>query len=91
MIVEKIRNFSSELKGYRVFFFGSRVTGKARHRSDFDIGIDGAKPLPAALFFSIEEALESLPTLYRIDWVDMGRISPSFKKQAMGHIEMIYG
>ncbi len=57
------------LRGYQIFLFGSRATGRAGERSDFDIGVIGERPLP------LEDAIEVPPPLYQIDWVDLHRAS----------------
>lgn len=41
LIRQEIMKVAPELRGYRIFLFGSRATGNARERSDFDIGILG--------------------------------------------------
>lgn len=43
-----------DLNKYRVFVFGSRVTGKSSERSDIDIGIDGATAVSAVIMESIK-------------------------------------
>jgi len=90
MLKHQLLRFESELKGHRVFLFGSRAAGTARALSDFDVGVDGDEPLPLRTFFAIEDAFDDLPTLYRIDWVDLKRASPAFGKRAMQHIELLY-
>jgi predicted nucleotidyltransferase len=47
--------------GYRVFLFGSHVSGEAGPRSDIDIGIEGPAPLDADVMQAIREACERLP------------------------------
>lgn len=74
---------------YRVFFFGSRVTGKGDERSDIDVGIEGQTPLPARALLDIQEDIENLPTLYKIDVVDFSRLDERFKKVAKEHSEVI--
>ncbi len=91
MIVEQIERFSAQLEGYRVFLFGSRASGQARERSDFDVGVLGDEPLPVDVFFAIEDAFDRLPTLHTIDWVDFGRVSTKFRREALKHVEVIYG
>lgn len=71
-----------DLKKYRVFFFGSRVRGDSFTTSDIDIGIQGSKKLPAKIKLDIEEDLEKLPILYKIELVDFNNVSPEFKKEA---------
>lgn len=95
IIKEEIRKIcvrmDVDLRGYQVVLFGSRVSGGAADRSDFDIGIFGAAPLPLSTFFKMEELIEEIPTLYRIDWVDLNRVSPGFLNEAMKHKELLYG
>jgi len=77
------------LKEYRLFFFGSRVSGKGSERSDIDIGIEGPKPVPVETIAKIREGLENIETLYSIDIVDFGSASGDFKKVAKEKIELI--
>jgi predicted nucleotidyltransferase len=94
-VKEEIRKvctrMEADLRGYRVVLFGSRASGRAADRSDFDIGIFGEAPLPLRIFYEMEELLEEIPTLYRIDWVDLNRVSPGFRHEAMKHTEVLYG
>lgn len=78
------------LRGHRVVLFGSRAAGTARERSDFDIGVDGDTPLPLSAFYAISDKLESLRTLYRIDWVDLCRTSNSFRSEALKCSKVLY-
>jgi predicted nucleotidyltransferase len=71
------------LRGHRVVLFGSRARGDARARSDFDLGVDGDGPLDLAHFYAVEDMLDAIPTLYRIDWVDLRRTSPEFRARAL--------
>jgi len=83
MITDVMRRNSGRLQGHRVFLFGSRARGQGRDRSDFDIGVIGDNPLPVQDFYAIEDQLEDLPTLYKIDWVDFNRASDRFRQIAM--------
>lgn len=78
------------LAGHRVVLFGSRARGDARPRSDFDLGVVGETPLPLADFYALADQLEVLPTLYRIDWVDLARTSETFRRAALEHAEVIF-
>jgi len=62
LIKQQLRKAAPKMKGYRVLLFGSRVTGKARDRSDFDVGIVGARPVPLQTFYEIDDLLESIET-----------------------------
>jgi predicted nucleotidyltransferase len=90
MIRRKLLEAAPLLKEYRVFLYGSRATGQARPRSDFDLGVYGDRPLPIKIFFEIEAMLDELPTLYKIDWVDFNRASQEFRERAMRDVEIMY-
>ncbi|MEK7510592.1 MAG: nucleotidyltransferase domain-containing protein [Patescibacteria group bacterium] len=77
------------LSEYRAFFFGSRVNGREDERSDIDVGIEGSRPVPSIAMLEIQEEMENLPTLYKIDLVDFSDVSEKFKKVAKQHIEVI--
>lgn len=89
MIKQALARFSGSLQDHQVILFGSRAGGPARPASDFDIGIKGEKPLAAKTFSDIEDALESLPTLYKIELVDLSRVSPSFLETANSKAEVL--
>lgn len=78
-----------DLNQFQIFFFGSRVEGKNIERSDIDIGIQGAHPLSSEVLSKIEEEIDKLPILYKIEIVDFSRVSPKFKKIAIQHIELL--
>jgi len=78
-----------DLGRYRVFFFGSRVSGKGTERSDIDIGIEGPGPVPAEAMFAIEEEIERIPTLYKIEVVDFRTVAQKFREVALQRVEQI--
>ena len=93
---EKLKKLILEVAGrhlnlsrYRLFFFGSRVSGIGDERSDIDIGIEGEEPLPAKLFADIADEVEELPILYKIEIVDFKKVSPDFREVALQHTEDI--
>ncbi|MBI2055826.1 MAG: nucleotidyltransferase domain-containing protein [Candidatus Sungbacteria bacterium] len=75
-----------DVTAYRVFFFGSRVTGKGTDRSDIDVGIEGP-PIPPHIWFDIQEEFENFPTLYKVEIVDFNRVSPRFRDIASQNTE----
>ncbi len=87
---ERFREFEQELEEYTVFLFGSRAGGSAKPRSDFDIGVLGPCPLPVKTFYKIEDMLDSIETLYTFDWVDLNRVSESFRNEALQDTEVLY-
>lgn len=84
-----VQEHVSHPEQYRVFLFGSRVAGQGNERSDIDIGIEGSAPLPPAEKASLEDALESLPLLYKIELVDFSTVPDDFRREAKKHIELI--
>lgn len=94
--IEKLKKETREIVGkhldlakYRVFFFGSRVTEKGTDRSDIDVGIDGPEPVPFEALMDIQEELEKLPVLYKIDVVDFRSVVSKFKEVALQHTELL--
>ena len=81
---------SSGLRGYRIVLFGSRAAGNARERSDFDIGIIGDEPVSLQTFYRIDDLLENIETLYKIDFVDLNRAVPSLKAEALKAMEPLF-
>lgn len=90
LIVDTLRANADRLRGYRVVLFGSRTRGTDKSRSDFDVGVIGTSPLPLSDFYAIEDMLDSLATLYSIEWVDLARANASFRQQAMKDARVIY-
>jgi len=73
-----------EMEGnYQLFLFGSRAGGGYDPKADIDIGIIADKPVEAKTMVNIKEALEQIPTLLKIDFVDFSMVSQGFRKIAM--------
>lgn len=60
--VKLCRRHSAE----KVILFGSRAKGTALERSDIDLAVSGVQDIS-----ELEEELEALPTLYKIDLVNL--------------------
>ena len=78
-----------DLYGYKVFFFGSRVIEKGDERSDIDVGIEGAKAIPLKTIGAIQESLDSIPMLYKIEIVDFKQVTHEFYDVAKKTVEAI--
>lgn len=78
-----------DLKKYKVFFFGSWVTGTARERSDIDVGIKGKAPMDVEQLSVLKGAIEGLRTLYKIDVVDFVGTGKDFQEVALQKVEEI--
>lgn len=68
---------------FRVFMFGSRAKGIGHEKSDIDIGIISATPITGKHFLAIQEKIEQIPTLLKIDVVDFNSVDNEFKKIAL--------
>ncbi len=90
-IRDQLDQVKGELAGYTVYLFGSRATGTARERSDFDIGVCGTQRLPLKTFYRISDLLDQIRTLYRIDWVDLHETTASFRQEALKNAKVLYG
>ncbi|PIU83462.1 MAG: nucleotidyltransferase domain-containing protein [Elusimicrobia bacterium CG06_land_8_20_14_3_00_38_11] len=78
-----------DLRNYKIFFFGSRVKGNNFPRADIDIGIEGSEELPVKIKLDIEEELDKLPTLYKIDFVDFKNVSDDFRIATLKYREYL--
>ena len=68
---------------HRVVLFGSRATGCASPRSDWDVGVIGPGPVDGAVLERMREALEALPTLRTFDVVDLTTAAPELRARAL--------
>ena len=74
---------------YKVFVFGSRVSGRAGKWSDYDIGIEGEEKVPTRSIMDIREALEESDLPYFVDVVDFNEVDEDFKKIAKQKIYLL--
>jgi uncharacterized protein len=75
-------------KEYRVFLYGSRVTGKAWKWSDYDVGIMGDGPVPTMTLVEIEDDLENSDLPVMVEVVDFYKVGESFKQLALQKVEL---
>ena len=74
---------------YRAFIFGSQANCDELIRSDIDVGILADAEIPAVNLFKINNAIENLPMLYKIDLVDFYWVSDRFKEVALSNVEWL--
>ena len=65
-IIRQIVRICWQHNAAEVFLFGSRAKGTERERSDIDIAVLGAEK-----FAVLEEEIADIPTLYKIDLVNL--------------------
>ncbi len=69
--------------GTRVWWFGSWPEGRARPRSDIDIAVLPPPEVPPERVAAFRAAVDELPTLYRIDLVDLREVSEEFRARIL--------
>ena len=70
-------------ESFHLYLFGSHAQGTATQGSDYDLGVLGDRPCPPGLLSELEEVGDALPTLDKLDWVDLARVTKSFRNEAM--------
>lgn len=93
-LMEALRRLPGEVlatnEPVEIFLFGSRASGTADPRSDFDIGIRAAHVLDGREMAEIRDRLESVPILQTIDVVDFSCVSEEFQSLATRDRIMVY-
>lgn len=75
-----IQNTVSRLcPGSSIYGFGSRMIGNPTSYSDFDVAIDAGGPIPLSQLLQIEEIIAESDMPFRVDIVDLHRVSPEFR------------
>lgn len=69
----------------QILLFGSWAKGEASSNSDLDIGILAEKAVPFGVMTRIRNEIEAIPTLRKIDVVDLNAVDDSFRNSAMAH------
>ena len=88
--IELARELLGNEQTVQVFLFGSRASGRAFPRSDFDIGIDTGHPIAPETLVRIREAFDSLPIFQKVDVVDFAGVDETFKAVARKATRMLY-
>jgi len=69
--------------GAQIYLFGSFARNEMRTTSDIDIAVDAGRPLPLARLADIRERLESSRIPYRVDLIDLQRVSIEMKARVV--------
>lgn len=69
----------THVSGRPVFVFGSRVTGRARRRSDLDLAIGGDTPLSRSTMADLREAFDESDLPIEVDVVDLSDATGVFR------------
>lgn len=72
-------------KDYKIYLFGSWAKGDAVETSDIDIGIFGEEPIDSWILMRIRGEIEAIPTLRKIDIVDLKMVDERFKANVLSY------
>lgn len=75
----------------RVYLFGSWSQGRALPESDLDIALDAGTPIAPSVLQKIADTLDELPTLRKVDIVDLQAVASDFRNRIMQLGELVYG
>jgi uncharacterized protein len=90
IIADAAKIVNNELNDeYQLFLFGSRAKDAHDEKSDIDIGIISDTRLTAKQILTIQDKLEQIPTLLKIDFVDFNSVGDEFKKTALKYTREI--
>ena len=70
----------------KIGVFGSRISGNPSKFSDVDLAILGKDRLPGHLLELVKEAMEESSIPYKVDVVDLNRVSGQFKNNVLKEI-----
>ncbi len=83
-ILKIIRRYLPE-KDFKLFLFGSWVKESAEPTSDIDIGILGKEPIDGWVLMRIRGEAEAIPTLRKIDIVDLKMVDEKFRANVLSY------
>jgi predicted nucleotidyltransferase len=72
-----------------LFLFGSRAKSTHSEGSDIDIAILGSRRIAGPLLSRIKEDVRAIPTLRRIDIVDLNGSDARFKREVLSHAKTL--
>lgn len=76
-------------KGVRLFIFGSFARSQDRPASDLDLGVLWTKERSPRIFSELYRDVQELPTIRKIDLVDMELVDRAFKDKALQEAVML--
>jgi predicted nucleotidyltransferase len=87
--LKKIKDICFGESEYKIFIYGSRVTGNHDKYSDIDIGIISRDKLSSLKKDRFKEMLYESKIPYFTDVTDFSKVDESFKKQALNNIYLL--
>jgi len=74
---------------FKVYLFGSWAKGLAEPTSDIDLAIQGMQAVGSLLLSRLRGDIASIPTLRRIDVVDLSQTDESFRNEVLRHARVL--
>ena len=78
LINETLKDYSPDL-----YLFGSRARQQEQSTSDIDIAILTGKALPLHKLSEVRDKIEQSKVIYRVDLVDLARVTSEFKQKVL--------
>ncbi len=69
--------------------FGSQARGDAYPTSDIDIALAGDAPIPFGTMAQILEEKDAIPTLRKVDIIDLGSVDAPFRESILSYAKRI--
>lgn len=74
---------------FKVLLFGSWAKDTAEPTSDIDIGILGPEAIDGLLLLRLKEEIKAIPTLRRIDVVDLNEADEAFRNEVLSYAKVL--
>jgi len=74
---------------FEIVLFGSWARGNAQETSDIDIGLMGPEAVDEMLLLRIREEINSIPTLRRIDVIDLNKADNEFRREVLSYAQTL--
>lgn len=76
-------------KEFEIVLFGSWARGNAQETSDIDIGLVGPESVDDMLLLRIKEEIGGIPTLRRIDVVDLSKTDDNLRQEVLSYAQVL--
>jgi predicted nucleotidyltransferase len=70
---------------FKLFLFGSWAKATAEPASDIDIAVLGPQALDDMLLLRLRKEIAAIPTLRRVDLVDLNRADERFRQEVLSY------
>ena len=74
---------------FKIVLFGSWARGEAQETSDIDIGLLGPDPIDDMRLLRIAGDIGNIPTLRRIDVVDLNKTDEGFRREVLSYAQTL--